>query len=301
MALKYPTQLPPITAGKINMTSTRVSSPLVRIIVSLSFALLTCRPEHTCPPNPHPPKTKIRSDTASKANPPAHHPTLPPQTDYSHQGRKARSNSTRRAWSVVSWGIVWVRLVEGMTLLWSIGQRGNGWTIYVRALEVKEGLWADSLERMHTALRLCKWMLMPTMGMSYTSGQSDCITVSLTAYSLLSSFLCTVKRSLYWSGRDCGWPALRWRSWADHEDHLFVPTLDFPDSYCLLRLQTPARYPSPIWTDRKGHHRSLVPFQYPNYIPTPYIPDHNLPVLRPTDQPRFCLWRFVDVHRFGRV
>jgi len=30
MAIKYPTVMPPSTAGRINMTSTRVSSPLVR-------------------------------------------------------------------------------------------------------------------------------------------------------------------------------------------------------------------------------------------------------------------------------
>jgi hypothetical protein len=145
MAIKYPAQLPPMTKGKINMTSTRVSSPLVRIIVPLSSALLNSRPVHTCPPNLHPPKTQTRSDTANRANPQAHHPTPPLQIDYLHPGRKARSNSTRPAWSVVSWGIVWVHLVEVMTSLWSIGRRGNGWTIYVRALGVKEGLWGDRM------------------------------------------------------------------------------------------------------------------------------------------------------------
>jgi hypothetical protein len=140
MAIKYPAQLPPITKGKINMTSTRVSSPLVRNVMRLAFEILISRPVHTCPPNLHPPKTQTRFDTANKANPQAHHPTLPLPIDYSHPGKKVRSNSTRPAWSVVSWGIVWAHLVEVMTLSWSIGQRGNGWTIYVRALGVKEGL-----------------------------------------------------------------------------------------------------------------------------------------------------------------
>jgi len=156
MAIKYPTQLPPITTGKINMTSTRVSSPLVRIIIPLTASILRFRPVHTCPPNLHPPKTRIRSDTANKANPQARHPTLPLQTDYSHQGRRVRSNSTRPVWSVVNWEVVWARLVEAMILLWSIDQRGNGWTIYVRALEVREGRWADNLGRMHHAIRLYK-------------------------------------------------------------------------------------------------------------------------------------------------
>jgi len=43
-----------------------------------------------------------------------------------------------------------------MTLLWLIDPRGNGWIIYVRVLEVKEGLWDDSLGRMQTAIRLNK-------------------------------------------------------------------------------------------------------------------------------------------------
>jgi hypothetical protein len=140
MAIKYPTQLPPITTGKVNITSTRVSSPLVRIVIPLDSTLLTFRPVHTCQPNLHPPKTQTQSDTVNKANLQAHHPTPPLQIDYSHQGRKARSNSTRPAWSVVNWEIVWAHLVEVMILSWSIGQRGSGWTIYVRALEVKEGL-----------------------------------------------------------------------------------------------------------------------------------------------------------------
>jgi hypothetical protein len=140
MAIKYPTQLPPITAGKVNMTSTRVSSPLVRIVIPLDSTLLTFRPVHTYQPNLHLPRTRTRSDTANKANPQAHHPTLPLQIDYLPRGRKVRSNSTRPAWSVVSWEIVWVHLVEVMILLWLIDLRGNGWTIYVRALEVKEGL-----------------------------------------------------------------------------------------------------------------------------------------------------------------
>jgi hypothetical protein len=158
MAIKYPARLAPITKGKINMTSTRVSSPLVRIIIALAFILLTFRPVHTCPPNLHPPKTQTQSDTVNKANPQAHHPTLPLRTDYSHPGRKVRSSSTRPAWSVVNWEIVWVHPAEVMTLLWLIDPRGNGWIIYVRVLEVKEGLWGDSLGRMHTAIRLYKWI-----------------------------------------------------------------------------------------------------------------------------------------------
>jgi len=180
------------------MTSTRVSSPLVCLIMPLAFLSLTCRPVHTCPPNLHPPKIRIRSDTANKASPQARHPTLPLQIDYSHQGRKVHSSSIRPVWSVVNWEVVWARLVEAMILSWWIGQRGNGWTIYVRALEVKEGLWADSLGRMHHAIRLYKWK--PTMGRSHTREQTGCDFVALRGYLLLPSFFCFAKRSPHRSG-----------------------------------------------------------------------------------------------------